>query len=460
MRFGIYFYPWFGVKKWREQTKLCMPVIGEYKSDDEVVIRWQLAEIERSSIDYIIFELPPISDWCFSICDRAISKAIHLISEENLRIKFTFLLDATFSVGQSNFIYEVLQLIDHINARGWFDGIIQSAENKKLLYIFAPYPWNAQNLKQKLYSQYTIYYPATFPHWNFEVLSFNEPSLKAYTTDAFKAGKTLESYLGDLDFCQFWSPTEKLRVINKIAAVVPGYNDLHLGREAKFMPIVERDDGHTYVSQMHCAIQSNPDEVLIYGWNEYFEATTIEPTIEYGDFYVELTRRLISQAKRGVKIHFPGDMGKPNPAEPIYLTPALEQAAQRHPDKVPRWDQDYYVAQIKNLSSVEINANFALFRNITVSNVGLKSWNISKGPDPIRLGAKLCDNQGNVLCEARAELSSNDIAMGEQVTVDLQIEIAGLPPGHYNAVIDVVWEDEFWFGSSCSRKIELNAQVR
>ena len=55
----------------------------------------------------------------------------------------------------------------------------------------------------------------------------------------------LKEYLEPLNYFPFWQTTEDLICMNKIASVIPGYDDLLLNRNPQLAKIVGRDDGWT-----------------------------------------------------------------------------------------------------------------------------------------------------------------------------------------------------------------------
>ena len=75
-----------------------------------------------------------------------------------------------------------------------------------------------------------------------------------------------------------------------VATVMPGYDDLVTGRADAF--IRDRAGGDYYRCCWEGAIQSNADMVIITSFNEWLEGTQIEPSVAYGDFYLNLTREL------------------------------------------------------------------------------------------------------------------------------------------------------------------------
>ena len=69
--------------------------------------------------------------------------------------------------------------------------------------------------------------------------------------------------------------------------VVPGYDDHKIRSPGKF---VDRLDGGTYDSYWRLLDEFPLDWALISTWNEWHEGTEIEPSLEYGFQYLEMTR--------------------------------------------------------------------------------------------------------------------------------------------------------------------------
>ena len=72
------------------------------------------------------------------------------------------------------------------------------------------------------------------------------------------------------------------------AGVLPGYNDTRVpGRKGTY--IIARNNGATYTESWQGAISSNPDWITITSFNEWFEGSMLEPSVTYGDLYLNLT---------------------------------------------------------------------------------------------------------------------------------------------------------------------------
>ncbi len=72
------------------------------------------------------------------------------------------------------------------------------------------------------------------------------------------------------------------------AGVLPGYDDTRVP-ERTGTYILPRKNGATYRTSWMAAIASNPDWITITTFNEWFEGAMIEPSIHYGNLYLDLT---------------------------------------------------------------------------------------------------------------------------------------------------------------------------
>ncbi len=75
-----------------------------------------------------------------------------------------------------------------------------------------------------------------------------------------------------------------------VATVMPGYDDRVTGRADAF--VRDRAGGEYYRRCWQGAVSSGADWVIITSFNEWMEGTQIEPSVGYGDFYLNLTREL------------------------------------------------------------------------------------------------------------------------------------------------------------------------
>ncbi|MBM3190112.1 MAG: hypothetical protein FJZ90_15495 [Chloroflexi bacterium] len=73
------------------------------------------------------------------------------------------------------------------------------------------------------------------------------------------------------------------------ATVSPGFDNCQV-TTANRWAVVPREDGHYYRMTWEAALGSDPDWVLICSFNEWGESSVIEPTLQFGNYYIEVTR--------------------------------------------------------------------------------------------------------------------------------------------------------------------------
>ncbi|MSP14638.1 MAG: hypothetical protein EXR62_16985 [Chloroflexi bacterium] len=88
-----------------------------------------------------------------------------------------------------------------------------------------------------------------------------------------------------------------------IGTLSPGWDDLRSGckndvRLASPAHKEDRGNGNFYQATFDAAVQSQPDWLWLHSFNEWVEGTYIEPGLQYGDKYMDLTRLLSAAFKR------------------------------------------------------------------------------------------------------------------------------------------------------------------
>ena len=81
-----------------------------------------------------------------------------------------------------------------------------------------------------------------------------------------------------------------------IPAVAPGFDDRQVRTPGT---VVERAGGSTYNETWRAARSVDPPWVLISSWNEWHEASEIEPSLEYGRRYLDATRGWAERFRQG-----------------------------------------------------------------------------------------------------------------------------------------------------------------
>jgi hypothetical protein len=444
---GAYFYGWYDAPKWRAHRHPFVPQVGYYDSTDPLSVKWQVELIARSGIDYVIFEMPPPSDHSFEHCMEHARQSIALL--EGTGVGFTFLVDLfVFEPGVDR-VATYADSFAELKRRGWLDRVVNLPGRGPTVFTFAADPGELAALDAVTPPGIKVYATTWSPIWGVPRREDFEPRIwdtHAGKFDlAIRSGERLDTTLEPLGFVHFWAKSEQIASMNGFAAVSPGYDDLMLERDPQLAEVLPRNDGQTLVEQFKAAAESGAPDILLYSWNEIYESSGIEPSLEFGDFYYELTGKLIAQARAGEPIHMPADLPPPRPAAPIYLSEGLRNSAERYPDRVPRWGFDDYAAKVAlTVSSPVVMDGRAFFGPVEITNAGDMPWRVGSERLPIRLGVRLRDEAGAVVREGRTHLGRRDIASGATLTVDGAVEIAGLARGVYQAELGVVWDGRMW----------------
>lgn len=74
-----------------------------------------------------------------------------------------------------------------------------------------------------------------------------------------------------------------------VATAMPGYDDTAIVNRATHL-VVARNNGSYYQTTLNAAIGSTPDWLVVTSWNEWAENTHIEPSVNYGTLYSDISR--------------------------------------------------------------------------------------------------------------------------------------------------------------------------
>ena len=112
---------------------------------------------------------------------------------------------------------------------------------------------------------------------------------------------------------------------DKIVAItlIPGYDDTKIRKPGL---AVERYDGELYRIQWEQAIAADPHWVLVTSFNEWHEGSEIEPSLQYGTKYIELTGQFVERFKSTPRqTHAPAASRSIEPTEKEQLRARLQK---------------------------------------------------------------------------------------------------------------------------------------
>ncbi|MCL4394129.1 MAG: SH3 domain-containing protein, partial [Chloroflexi bacterium] len=104
--------------------------------------------------------------------------------------------------------------------------------------------------------------------------------------------------------------------------VMPGNDDTRTHRADSY--VRDRRGGDFYRETWNAAFSTYPDWIIITSWNEWVEGTMIEPSVSYGNLYLDITRQFAGQFKAGLPTPTPVPTRTPTPTPSPSPTGASE----------------------------------------------------------------------------------------------------------------------------------------
>ncbi len=271
-----FYYPWYGNPRgpagrwlhwtpWREYDSTHVPLIGFYDSLSDGVIRYHVRIAQSIGLDGFI------SSWW----------------------------------GPGNYIDDAFPKLLEISAGMGFNATIylEMAKDRddlrnQLLYVMREYGDHPAFLKWEGRPVIFIYgrVMGAFDLETFEAI-FVDLAFQGFS--AFYIADRLDArYLEVFDGLHTYNPlaemdryprlSEDIRSQGKIfaATIAPGYDDTVIRDPGM---VVDRANGTFYRDSWERIMLSKADWVLITSWNEWHEGSEIEPSLEFGDQYLNLT---------------------------------------------------------------------------------------------------------------------------------------------------------------------------
>jgi len=282
------YYPWYVKESWRDKKMADRPLIGEYSSDSEEVIRLHVRMAKALGIDgFAVSWWGPDTN-----TDKNLKKILEIAKDEGLYV--TAYLESLGGEGEARPLTELENM---------FRYLITTYGNHPAYY--------------KLYGKPVIFVWAAWSHtpeeWGSIFESLREKGLEAL----YIATASNTQYLDYFDGLQNYATgnlTELRKLYEKIGPAVKTYHILYGGSERLWVPAIspgyderllpgrrglfyEREEGIYYLESYGSALASYPDWIWITSFNEWWENTHIEPSEKYGYRYLFLTERITADFK-------------------------------------------------------------------------------------------------------------------------------------------------------------------
>ncbi len=304
-----YFYGWFNVDQWNDPQLVDRPA-EPYNSADGGVMARQIGQAQSAGIDGFVMswfgpDEPYTTGVFHGLLDQAAAHGFRAAVDVDMGQGFL----STVESAQNAVSYAVHTLANH-PAYLRYDG-------KPVIFFW----------KQQRFS------PA---QWR-EIRAQVDPD---HNTIWIAEGDAL-AYVGVFDGLNLyniawsgnpagtnasWASRTMSRGGYFVATAMPGFDESRLGRAN---PVVRsRGNGDYFRRSFAGAAAANPHMIIITSWNEFPENSHIEPSQQYGTFYLDLAREMIAAYKSGASVPAgpAGGAAGPAPAESptgVFAAPAV-----------------------------------------------------------------------------------------------------------------------------------------
>lgn len=269
-----FYFLWYYPENWYWTGKLSIPhqpILGLYSSSEEDVLKTHIAMAKSVGIDGFICSWWGIN----SVSDQNLKKLAALCAENDF--KFTVYLEKV------NDVNDLKNALCYLESTYTKQSAFLRYQGKPVIFIF-------NRILETIPLDSLRVYNAQFSIINY----------------GYKVSH-LEGFEGYHEFLPTENNTEKLERIYQLAKdvannkgkliavpVMPGFDDRKVNSPGT---VIERKKGAYYKMTWESALSVNPDWILISTFNEWFEGSEIEPSKEYGDFYLKVTKQYVERFK-------------------------------------------------------------------------------------------------------------------------------------------------------------------
>jgi Glycosyl hydrolase family 71 len=272
-----YYYIWFTPASWN-RAKIDYPLIGRYSSDDPAVMREQIREAKSAGIGgFIVSWKDTPTD------DRILQLLMRVASQEHFKLAM---------------IYEGLdfsrQPLPVTEVATGFNLFRDSYASSPVWF--------------RLHGKPLTIWSGTWDYSHADVASVTSAvrnSMLVLSTEKSVQGFQRLADVTDGD-AYYWSSVNpqtdsgyaaKMDAMSNaihqagkywIAPFAPGFDARLVGGQS----VVPRNDGQTLRTEYATAAASSPDILGVISWNEFSENTYVEPSVNYGPFYLQLVGQL------------------------------------------------------------------------------------------------------------------------------------------------------------------------
>lgn len=273
-----FYYPWYYKGQWSSEVLQDTPLFPHNSSDPDI-IELHIKQALSAGIDGFIVSWWGENDYT----DDNLGIILDVADEYDFKVSIIF---ESLGDDKPRSEEELTRMLSSFLRKYQHDDRFYTIEGNPVIFVWAaeshpPSVWQTiiTTVKHKGYTGMYIaetgnpeYLPVFDGLHRYGTVGINDlPGLYQRLSTVCRT----YGYLSDKKEC-IWAAT-----------ISPGYDDRNIpGRQGLYQP---RKEGEYYTETFEAALASSPDWLLITSFNEWWEHTHIEPSVNYGFSYLEMT---------------------------------------------------------------------------------------------------------------------------------------------------------------------------
>ncbi len=282
-----FYYMWYGPTSFNSGQMSDQPT-APYISDHPDVVERQVAEAKAAGIDAFI------SSWEGSGTETDRNFALLLDTAARHQFQATLYFETNYALQKGDVVSQLRIVLGEYLSHPAF---LRSG-GKPVIFFWAPGALGDANAWRSVRDQVD---PSHSQIWSVD--STDPGYLDVFDTiHLFSAGKwgaETDVSRVDAQWRGIVSDYNKAHGTNRlwVPGVIPGWDESRVVPPRSNAKVFPRRNGALYEEMWRAALALNPDWITITSYNEWFEGTQIEPSVGYGNRYLDLTKNYAAQWK-------------------------------------------------------------------------------------------------------------------------------------------------------------------
>ncbi|MEM2465373.1 MAG: glycoside hydrolase family 99-like domain-containing protein [Candidatus Bathyarchaeia archaeon] len=264
------------------------PLIGPYDSTDPELIKYHIELAEAAGIDVFAFNWWGQGD----ITDISLENFCDVVEKINAKVKATALIDGYCWFGGYPLKKSIEMFSYFLERYRDRKSFLQLEKMPVVMFyqagVYSPKQWGEIRLNLRRRGLDGVFLGGECFKDDYSPVFEGFEYYSPLSISPFSESNLRKEYARSVAICKNSDLIAGL-------AVMPGYDD----RQVRFPgTVVARRESSCYNMTWRVAMEQDPRWIMICSWNEWHEGSEIEPSVEYGDYYIKLTKQWAEEFKK------------------------------------------------------------------------------------------------------------------------------------------------------------------